>query len=120
MLTQEDQIIGRIQADLFNLPRLLIPGVKIHVRLTKAKDSFYLMNTERTSISTFKFLEAKLNIRRVRPNPDVLTSYQLALAKGMMRFEFTRVELRAHTFGKSTKSFTLDNAILRRGASSSR
>jgi hypothetical protein len=47
--------------------------------------------------------------------PDVLTSHHLALAKGgMIRFVFTRVELRARTFGKCTKSLTLDNAILGR------
>jgi hypothetical protein len=105
----------RIHANLFNLPRLLIPGVKIHVRLTKAMDIFYFMKTERTSISTFKFLEAKLNVRRVRPNPDVLRAHHLVLTKGgTIRFDFTRVELRAHTFGKGSKSLTLDNAILGR------
>jgi hypothetical protein len=98
-----------------NLPSLLIPGVKIHVRLTKAKDSFYLMNTERTSISTFKFLEAELNVRCVWPNPDVLTAHHLDLAKGgMIELDFTRVELRARTFRKGTKSLALGNAILGR------
>jgi hypothetical protein len=45
MQSKEFQMIGRIHADLFNLRRLLIPGVKINVRLTKAKDGFHLMNT---------------------------------------------------------------------------
>jgi hypothetical protein len=95
------------------VPRLLIPGVKIHFILTKAKDGFYLINTERASISTFKFLEAKINIRRVRPNPDVLTGHQLALSKGgMIRFYFTRDELRTGIFDKGTKSLTLDTTKL--------
>jgi hypothetical protein len=33
--------------------------VKIHVKLTKANDSFYLLNTERTTLSTFKIWRPK-------------------------------------------------------------
>jgi hypothetical protein len=106
---------GRIYVDIFNLPRLLYPGVKIQVRLTKAMFNFYLMYTERTSISTFKFLGAKLNVRRVRPNPVVVTAHHLAMVKGgMKRFDFTRFKHRACTFGKGNKSLTLDNVIIGR------
>jgi hypothetical protein len=53
MQSKEVHMIGRIHADIFNLPRLL---VKIQVGLTKAKDIFYLMITEHTSTASFNFL----------------------------------------------------------------
>jgi hypothetical protein len=36
--SKEVELIGGLQANIGNLPRLLIPGVQIKVRLTKAKD----------------------------------------------------------------------------------
>lgn len=107
---------GRLHADIFNLSPLLVPGVKNQIRVTKAKDIFYLLNTENTTTTTtFKFLEAKLTVNRVRPNPDVLTAHHLALAKSaMVRLKFTRAELRARTFLKGTKSLMQDNAIIGR------
>jgi hypothetical protein len=37
MQSQDVQMIGRIHADLFSQPRLLIPGLKIHGKLTKGR-----------------------------------------------------------------------------------
>jgi hypothetical protein len=60
-------------------------------------------------------LEAKLNVRVVRTNPEFLTKHHIALAKGVIiQFDFTRVELRARTFGRGTKWLTLDNDKLGR------
>jgi hypothetical protein len=100
-------MLGRLLADICNVLCLLVPGVKIHVRLTKSRDNFYIMNDTAGSTTTFRFLEAKLLVNRVKSNPNILT------AKGdPSRLNFKRDELRARTFGKGTKSLTLHNAII--------
>ena len=38
------QLYGRLHSDICNVPRFLPPGVRIQIRLTKAKSGFYLMN----------------------------------------------------------------------------
>jgi hypothetical protein len=98
-------MVGRLHADICNVRCLLVPGVKIHVRLTKARDDFYLMAVPKTTTTggttttvtnnnIFTFLEAKLLVNRVRSNPDLLTAHHLTLAKGgNTRLNITRVEL---------------------------
>jgi len=51
---------GRIHSDMYNVTKFLHPGIKLHIKFTKAKPSFYLMNPAADSKPTFKFLDAKL------------------------------------------------------------
>jgi hypothetical protein len=41
--SQQIQMYGRIHSDICNVPRFILPGVKIHIKLTKAKSDFYLL-----------------------------------------------------------------------------
>jgi len=54
------EMYGRIHSYLCNVPRFLLPGVWLQIKFTKAKPSFYLMNTKVDSTTIFKFLDAKL------------------------------------------------------------
>jgi hypothetical protein len=47
------QLHGRWHVDLCNVPRFLIPGVRVQVKLTKAKPSFYLMHTDAAHSNVF-------------------------------------------------------------------
>jgi len=51
---------GRLNADIFNVPKLLVNGVKMQIKLIKAKPLFYLLNTKENSKVYFKVLEALL------------------------------------------------------------
>jgi len=51
---------GRIHADICNVPLLFISGVKIQIKLTKAKSSFYLLTTKENGKVYFKIQEALL------------------------------------------------------------
>jgi len=42
--SKEIEMYGRIHSDLCNVPKFLIPGVRLQIKYTKAKPSFYLMN----------------------------------------------------------------------------
>ena len=54
------QLFGRLHCYLFNVPLVILPGVSLQMRLTKALYSFYMMNMEAVTKSTFKFLNAQL------------------------------------------------------------
>ena len=69
------------------------------------------MNTKADSTSKFQFLEANLIANRIRPNPSYLTAHNTTLAKGLARYNMTRVELKTHLF-RRPKSLSIDNAVL--------
>ena len=53
--SKELQIFGRLHIDLFNVQLVLLPGVNIQIRLTKARTLFYMMSKEADAKTTFKF-----------------------------------------------------------------
>jgi hypothetical protein len=51
--SKEIEMYGRIHSDLCNGPRFVLPGVRLQIKFTKAKPSFYLMNTKADSTTVF-------------------------------------------------------------------
>jgi len=99
--SKEFQLYGRIHSDICNVPLYLIPGVRLKIKLTKAKSSFYLMN-KNDSTTVFKFLDAQLFVNRVRPSPSLLLAHYTTLSQGALaRYNLTIVELKdLHVFWK--------------------
>ena len=71
------------------------------------------MNKDKESKVIFKILNAYLVVRRVRPNPHILTAHNETLSRGILaRYNFTRVELKIFTFSSGQQSISIDNAVL--------
>jgi hypothetical protein len=62
--SKEIEMYGRIHSDIYNVPKFLPLGIKLQIKFTKAKPSFYLMNTAADSKASLKFLDAKLFLKR--------------------------------------------------------
>jgi len=61
----------------------------------------------------FVFKEARLYVKRIRPNAKILTSHNEVLLKGYpARYNFTRVELKTFTCATGQRSLSLDNFVL--------
>ena len=73
------QLYDRLHSDICNVQNFLLPGVNLHIKLTKARSSFYLMNATEHSKTTFKFLDAKLFVKRIRRNRDFLSAQNSTL-----------------------------------------
>jgi len=80
--SREVQLFVRLHSDICNVPLYLLPGVRLQIRLTKARPSFYLMNKSVDSKIVFKFLDDQLLVRRVRPNPTILLAHTATLKTG--------------------------------------
>jgi hypothetical protein len=50
--SKEIEMCGRIHSDICNIPKFLLPCLKLQIKFTKAKPSFYPMNTATDSKST--------------------------------------------------------------------
>ena len=71
------------------------------IKLTKAKQAFFLLTNKADSKVTFQFKEARLYVKRIRTNPTILASHNEPLLKGYpARYNFTRVELKTITFSR--------------------
>ena len=103
----------RIHSDNCNVPLYLLSGVKIQIKFTKARHTFFLISNKADSKVKFVFNEARLYVKRIRPNAQILTSHNEALLQGYpARYNFTRVELKTFTCASGQRSVSLDNAVL--------
>jgi hypothetical protein len=92
-------LYGRLHADICNVQQFLLPGIRMQIRLTKDKDDFYLMNANADSKTTFKFVDAELIVRRIRPSPKISYGHTEELSKGCVaRYNLPRVELKTFTY----------------------
>jgi hypothetical protein len=100
------ELYGRLHSDICNLPQFLLSGVRLQIKLTKAKDHFYLMNLNADTKATFKFLDTKLIVRRIRPSPKISLAHNEALSEGFfVRYNLTRVEHKAFSFPSALEHY---------------
>ena len=73
---------GRLHADICNVPKLLVNGVKMQIKLTKAKPAFYLLSNKEDSKVYSKVLEALLYVKRIRPSACIISAHNEVLLAG--------------------------------------
>jgi len=78
------ELYGRLHVDICNVTQFLLSGVRMQIRLTKAKEDFYLLNANAYSKATFKFLDAELIVRRILPSPKISYAHTEALSKDVL------------------------------------
>jgi len=107
------ELYDRLHA-ICNVEQFQLSGVRVQVRLTKAKDDFYLMNshTDTKIRATFKFLDAELIVRRIRPSPKISVSHEALSKRCLARYNLTRVELKTFTFAGGPQAISINNAVL--------
>ena len=107
------EMVGRLHTDIWNVRTHLLPGVRMQIKLTKAKHEIYVHSKDADSSAVFKILDAQLLVKRVRPNPAYLIAHNTALQAGAIaRYKMTTVEHKTFTFAKGLQSLSIDNAIL--------
>jgi hypothetical protein len=86
--------------------------VQLQIKFKKSKNDFYVMSTKADTGAVFKFLDATLHVRHVKPSPTIQLAYAKALENVNARYDMTRVSLKTFTFGAGSKSLSIDNAVL--------
>ena len=83
---------GKIHCDIFNINKYLLNNVNVTIKLTKSKESFYLMaNPLMTKALTVILDSAVLKVRRVSISPSVMMAHSLALEKTNAKYPIKRV-----------------------------
>jgi hypothetical protein len=72
-----------------------------------------MMNIDADSKVNFKFLDAQLLVKRVKPNPAYLIAHTKALqARAFAKYNLTKFESKSFTFASGSQSLSIDNAVL--------
>jgi len=108
------EMCGRVHSDICNVTKFLLPGIKLQIKFTKAKSSFYLMSTAADSTTTFKFLDAQLLVTRIKANPKIPMAHEALLKTELALYPITRVELKTFTFSAGPQSLSIDQAVIGR------
>jgi hypothetical protein len=107
------KLYRRIHADICNVRLYLLSNIRLQIKFTKARTNFFLINKDNDTKVEFKFLDAHLFVKRIRPNPAILAAHNQTLSKGILtRYNFTRVELKTFTFSSGSQSLSIDNTVL--------
>jgi hypothetical protein len=105
----EIEMYGRVHGDLFNVPRLLLPSVQLHIMFTKSKD-VYIPSPKSENGASFKFRNATLHVRNVKPSPNIQLAHAKALENVNTRYDMTSVAFKT-TYGEGSKFVSIDNAV---------
>jgi hypothetical protein len=73
--------------------RYLLPDVKLQIKLTKSSPNFYLKSKIAETKTIYQFLDTYPLVRRVHPNPAILSGKTMALSKDVLAlYNITRVD----------------------------
>jgi len=106
------QLFGRLHSDLFNVPLVLLMGVSLQIRLTKARPSFYMMSKEADSDHFHIFGRPIAGEARETGPLHAVGTYCHPEYGPLARYNVTRVEFQTISFSAGSKSLYIDNAVL--------
>jgi hypothetical protein len=104
--------MGRYMLTCLTASQLLLAGVQLPSKCTKSKSNFYLLSDKNYDKTVFKFLDATLSVKHIRPSPYFSPAHAKALEKVNPRNDTTEVVLKTFTFGSGSKSTSIHNSVL--------
>ena len=69
------------------------------------------MNPAADSTTTFKFLDAKVYVRRIRVHPSILLAHDDILKTAVAYYDLTSVTLKIFAFSSGAISLSIDQAV---------
>ncbi|KAM7367415.1 hypothetical protein PAMP_001046 [Pampus punctatissimus] len=105
------EMIAPIHSDLFFQEKLLINGIDLKIRCTRAKNEFCLM---RNTIDDFRvnILSASLFVKKVTVSPAVKLAHAKALMHTNVKYPIDRVCLKNFSIPAGTRVSNQDNIFL--------
>jgi hypothetical protein len=111
--SQTVELVGRIHADLFNSDRMLLNGVDLDIKLTRAPEAFYLMGPSNDTKVRIKIENATLYIDQAEIKPPILEAHTKALAvkNHKAHYPITHTQIKTFTASSGIQDFSINNAF---------
>ena len=106
-------LLGRLHASVFMQDRLLINGVDVKVKLTRAKSDFTLMSSVTDAAFKVKIIDAVWRVRKVQVSSSLMLEHARALAhNNNVSYPISRVECRIFSIPRGNHALTHENLFL--------
>ena len=106
-------LAGRLHASVFNQDRLLINGVEVKVKLTRAQPEFCLMSSVTNPTFKVKIVDAVWKVRKVQVSSDLMLEHARALSRKVnIRYPITRIECKMFRIPRGNHSIDHENLFL--------
>jgi hypothetical protein len=109
--SQTFELYGRLDADLFNSDKMLINGVDMNIKLTRAPEAFYLLAPNDDTKVRIKILDAALFITQVELKPPLLLAHAV-LAMKRKAHPVTHTQIKTFTASSGSQQISINNAFL--------
>ena len=106
------ELIGRPHCNFFFQHKLLLPGVNLKLRLTRARDDFVLMTSAGSPELKITIQEAFLYVKSVSVAPPVVLGHAEALEKTPAKYSLRRSQVTAYTIPSGSLTSSKDNLFI--------
>jgi hypothetical protein len=106
-----NELMFPLASDFFNSDRLLLPGVKTTVRLTRTSDSTYLMAGTGTQPKV-KFIDAKLYVHFVDVHELVKKNHKSKIMQNPALLPMNKVVMKQYAFAGGMQQALIPNAFM--------
>jgi hypothetical protein len=111
--SQTIQLSGRLHGDLFNSDRMLLNGVDMNIKLTRAPEALYLLGpTDDTKVRVM-IEDATLHVTQAELKSPVLVSHTkvLAVKKEKAHYPITHSQIKTFTVSSGAQQISINNAF---------
>ena len=106
------QLIGRPHCNFFFQHKLMLPGVNIKLRLTRAPNQFTLMSDVADQPLKITIEETHLYLRSVTVAPSILLGHARALEKTPAKYNLRRSQVTSYTIPSGSLTSSKDNLFI--------
>ena len=109
------ELEGRLHEAIFNVDRLLVPGVQINIRLTRASDAFSLLSPTANARYRIVIDELKFRVKFLSVRPDITQSIEAKLTTEPAFYPLSHfIETRDLTIEQGVQTKELSNPFQNR------
>ena len=106
-------LAGRLHASVFAQDRLLINGVDVKIKLTRAQPEFCLMSSDTNPTYKVKIIDAVWKVRKVQVSSALMLEHARALSRNEnVRYPISRIECKMFSIPRGNHSIDHENIFL--------
>lgn len=112
--SQQVEMMGRLDLDVFKVQRLLLNGVSLSINLSPTNTAFRLLSANESPDYKIELVDISLRLTHVTPANHVLLAHQNVLKDNenmRANYYYMREDLRRFTIAKDASTFYLEDAF---------
>lgn len=108
-------VYGPVHNPIFNQPKMILNGVDIRLKFTRAEPAYYLRTLDSAVANKkpyVKILETFLMVKKARLTPNTFLNLESKLRSMTAKYAIDRIDTKITTLASGSNSVSIDNLIL--------